>query len=151
MKKELVKKLLPLIQAYADGKEMQIKELDGTWKTIGDLEFDGIRSVDELRVKPEYGLYRPFKDSKECVEAINKHGLLLQSKKLPNVYDTINTVKPVGIFFSSYCSKEPMLWEYAFENYQFSDGTVFGEMNEKYLVDKKYMRNETPIEVLEVQ
>ena len=51
MTRDEAKKLLPIIQAYADGKDVQYKSnLDGSWKNSRELFFDiGL----EWRIKPE--------------------------------------------------------------------------------------------------
>jgi len=48
MTPERAKELLPIIQAYTEGKTIQIK-LDGKWKDAINLDF----SMREYRIKPE--------------------------------------------------------------------------------------------------
>jgi hypothetical protein len=71
MKREQAKKLLPVIQAYAEGKEMQLCN-DGEWQDAKyQIPFDNI-TPDEIRVKPE-PTYRPFLSAKDCFEEMKKH------------------------------------------------------------------------------
>ena len=41
MTREKAKQLLPIIQAYAEGKTIQLKGLDGTWSDLEDPNFIG--------------------------------------------------------------------------------------------------------------
>ena len=55
MTRERAKELLPVIQAFADGKEVQFKSAPrkystAKWVTKEDMYFD---TVDEFRIKPE--------------------------------------------------------------------------------------------------
>ena len=71
MKREEAKQLLPVIQAYAEGKEMQLKN-DGVWIDAKyQIPFDNITSED-IRIKPE-PIYRPFKNAEECWQEMQKH------------------------------------------------------------------------------
>lgn len=63
--------LLPIIQAYAEGKEIEI--FDKTmkmWKTAMLPHFDC--DSNNYRIKPG-PKYRPFKDAKECRSEMLKH------------------------------------------------------------------------------
>ena len=70
MTREEAKELLPIIQAFADGKTIEI--YDTEWKTIDfkDPHFDCAPS--RYRIKPEQK-YRPFKTKEECYNEIMKH------------------------------------------------------------------------------
>ena len=68
MTREEVKKVLPIIEAFTEGKHIEIKPKvkDVDWST---LEIDAIPYIDfnkcDLRIKLE-PKYRPFKDAEEC-------------------------------------------------------------------------------------
>lgn len=71
MNREQAKKLLPIIQAFAEGKVIEYRELGykcwmGVIKPIFDIE------KFEYRIKPE-PQYRPFKDVEECWQEMQKH------------------------------------------------------------------------------
>ena len=70
MTREEAKELLPIIQAFADGKTIEI--YDKEWKTIffKDPHFDCAPS--RYRIKPE-PKYRPFKTKEECWNEMMKH------------------------------------------------------------------------------
>lgn len=76
MTREEVKILLPIIQAFAEGKVIQTKNGDETWITIGketDLNIESLAEYpDCFRIKPE-PKYRPFKDADECWLEMLKH------------------------------------------------------------------------------
>ena len=66
------KKLLPIIQAYAEGKTIQSRCIKGDkslWYDDDDPSFDNDL---EYRIKPE-PRYRPFKDAEECWNEMQKH------------------------------------------------------------------------------
>ena len=51
MTRDEAKKLLPVIQAFADGKDVQVKQLDGSWYDISNPGF-GV-GAENYRIKPE--------------------------------------------------------------------------------------------------
>ena len=58
------KQLLPILQAYAEGKTIQIQFGDGSWVDIENLDF--CNSPEEYRIKPE-SEYRPYKSCDELI------------------------------------------------------------------------------------
>lgn len=75
MDREKAKALLPIIQAFAEGKTVQTKN-GARWINIDDRDDLNIESVaaytDCFRVKPKT-VYRPFKDAEECWQEMQKH------------------------------------------------------------------------------
>lgn len=70
MKREDAKKLLPIIQAYAEGKKIQVKFPDDSWHdAVIPIDFDC--EPDKYRIKPEEA-YRPYKDCDEMIEDFKK-------------------------------------------------------------------------------
>ena len=76
MDREQAKELLPIIQAFAEGKIIQSRRINGMWI---DLEMKTalniISLIDEpqkYRIKPE-PKYRPFKNKEECWQEMLKH------------------------------------------------------------------------------
>lgn len=51
MKREEAKKLVPIIQAFADGKTIQLKVDGGGWKDTAEPQF--LFSAENYRIKPE--------------------------------------------------------------------------------------------------
>lgn len=71
MKRIQAKELLPIIQAYAEGKEIEIfDKATKMWKTAMLPHFDCDSNI--YRIKPEVK-YRPFKDAEECWSEMQKH------------------------------------------------------------------------------
>lgn len=76
MNRQQAKELLPIIQAFAEGKIIQSRRINGMWI---DLEMKTalniIRLINEpqkYRIKPK-PKYRPFKDADECWQEMQKH------------------------------------------------------------------------------
>lgn len=69
MTREQAKAILPIIQAYAEGKPIQYRSLEGKWKDIDNTAF--YESL-EYRIKPG-PKYRPFKSRDECWSEMLKH------------------------------------------------------------------------------
>lgn len=70
MNRQQAKELLPIIQAFAEGKTIQVRE-DIDWCYLGN-EADFNLSPQRYRIKPE-PKYRPFKDKEECWQEMLKH------------------------------------------------------------------------------
>ena len=66
------KELLPIIQAYAEGKTIQSRCIKGDTSLWYDEEDPSFDNDFEYRIKPE-SKYRPFKDSEECWNEMLKH------------------------------------------------------------------------------
>lgn len=123
MTTEEAKKLLPIIKAFAEGKNIQYKEDIDRWVDIKNPSF---RSFVEYRIKPE-PKYRPFKTQEECWNEMHKHsdfGWVIRSGvylNISGVYcDTIYTLEDSnGIHF-----------DYAFLELTFTDGAPFGVKEE---------------------
>mgnify|MGYP004479359373 CR=1 FL=1 len=74
MTKEEAKVLLPIIKAFSEGKDIQIKPKEGTnWCILNqeDINHWNLKECD-FRIKPE-PKYRPFKDAEECWQEMQKH------------------------------------------------------------------------------
>ena len=69
MTKEEVKSFLPILQAFADGKEIECHEEDKWYKV---LEICNEINPQDYRIKPE-PKYHPFKDAEECWQEMQKH------------------------------------------------------------------------------
>lgn len=70
MEREEAKKLLPVIQAYAEGKDVQYsnKKVENWYDAINPTFNTDVK----WRIKPE-PTYRPFKDADECWAEMQKH------------------------------------------------------------------------------
>lgn len=75
MTREKVKELLPVMQAYANGEVIQFcrKTPEPHWVDVQSDDLIEFREdASQYRIKPE-PKYRPFNNSKECWEEMQKH------------------------------------------------------------------------------
>lgn len=72
MNRNRVKQLLPIIQAYAEGKVIQSRCIKGDTSLWYDEEDPSFDEDFEYRIKPE-PKYRPFKNAEECWAEMLKH------------------------------------------------------------------------------
>ena len=123
MTREEMKELLPIMQAWAEGKIIQFRK-KGTVEWV-DLYEDDLRvsSAYHYRIKPE-PKYRPFKSQEECWEEMLKHQPLgwLRSKRIKDIYQLI-TIRnnEIRIF-----ADLPLRFSRAYREYEFIDGSPFG-------------------------
>lgn len=69
MNRTEIKSFLPILQAFAEGKEIESREED-KWYRV--LEICNEMNPQDYRIKPE-PKYRPFKDAEECWQEMQKH------------------------------------------------------------------------------
>ena len=69
MTREEAKELLPIIQAFAEGKKIETRYDIYDWT---ETEVLHLESKNEYRIKPE-PKYRPFKSQEECWNEMLKH------------------------------------------------------------------------------
>ena len=129
MTREEVKTMLPIIQAFAEGKVIQTKNGDETWITIGkeaDLNIESIAEYpDCFRVKPE-PKYRPFKDVDECWQEMLTHQPFGWVKYQCDFFQIIH-VDDNSIGYGSACGTIlHSKFEDIFKDSTFADGTPFG-------------------------
>ena len=125
MNRQEAKELLPVIQAFAEGKTVQFKNSFEDWIDCDNIIFN--RPSKNYRIKPE-PKYRPFKDAKECWAEMQKHqpfGWLYN--KPNNQYYYITTLDNYGIvttpFDEVYYEKYT---DFIKRKTTFADGTPFG-------------------------
>lgn len=116
MNREQAKELLPIIQAFADGKTIQVKASDGLWYGREgencEFNFNADPQMYRIKSKPKY---RPFKNAKECWQEMQKHQPFSWVKyKEKNKYITYYNI-------SDNCD-----FQADFEDFNFTDGTPFG-------------------------
>lgn len=72
MNRQQAKDMLPIIQAFAEGKiiERKGKSVTSNWEEVIEPIFNP--DMSEYRIKPE-PKYRPFKDGEECWQEMQKH------------------------------------------------------------------------------
>ena len=123
MNRQEAKQLLPIIEAFSEGKTIQ--EIDGgDWKDIESSQIHfGDYNIDELRIKPS-PKYRPFKDAEECWNEMLKHQPVGWVKH-DGIKEQITGVREGDGECISFSGVDFDL-EYLFENDKFYDGAPFG-------------------------
>ena len=113
--REDAKKLLPIMKAFSEGKQIQHFNID-KWEDTDFMPFTDHPSY--YRIKPE-PKYRPFKNSQECWEEMQKHQpfgwIIMKSTQLHCIISL-----DVDTDF-----------DYRLKNYLFADGTPYGIKEEE--------------------
>ena len=114
MTREEIKAMLPIMQAFAEGKTLQyrVNEETNEWKDIDNPAFNDLPS--EYRIKPE-PKYRPFKSRDECWNEMLKHQPFGWVRDKDGNYSRVLSVRD---------EKEDFINR--FETAIFIDGTPFG-------------------------
>ena len=127
MTREEVKEMLPVLQAFAEGKTIESRCIKGDkslWYDDEDPSFDNDL---EYRIKPQTN-YRQFKDAEECWQEMQKHqpfGWVKWNDVRYNIYVVSSTSV---CLINGNC--ENMDFAYAYQKLTFSDGTPFGVKEE---------------------
>lgn len=128
---EKAKELLPIIQAFVDGKTIQFLSDKGKWIDIDGCDIIFTSATNRCRIKPE-PTYRPFNTREERWQEMLKHqpfgwikskdkgyfyliGLVQLGSKLEGVMITFAASEQLARSSRS-----------LFEKYIFADGTPFG-------------------------
>ncbi len=124
MNRQQAKELLPIIQAYAEGKTIQVKASDNLWYEYNGnnnkLKFDS--DPQNYRIKPE-PKYRPFKNREECWQEMLKHQPFGWVKAYHGHF-LITGIKDTKATFG--INDNWLDLDYIFGDYKFIDGTPFG-------------------------
>lgn len=121
MNRKEAKQLLPIIQAFAEGKGVETKTGSG-WISIGNMSFAG--NPDSYRIKPE-PKYRPFKDAEECwLEMLKHQPFGYTYDRFNNIRDCITKVATTGVSYDS--PTVVISFEEVFDRFVFADGVPFG-------------------------
>ena len=126
MTRQETKAIMPIIQAYAEGKVIQYSPNRGnTWFDVAeDVNHDINTDEYEYRIKPT-PKYRPFANAEECMTEILKHQPFLKYKCgsiCRDVYLSIVKIKLDGI------ETDEGGYEFndAMNRFTFADGDTFG-------------------------
>ena len=128
MTREEAKRRAELYSALADGKIIQILNMEGNWVDVEVKKLNYIPETLKFRIKPE-PKYRPFKSQEECWNEMLKHqpfGWIKSIKKQEKVH--IGRVEDDDCVFITLSINEGLNYSpsYLFDNYTFDDGTPFG-------------------------
>lgn len=128
MNREQAKKLLPIMQAFAEGKTIQIRKHGEEYyydSTNSNLNFALDHYDYRIKTEPKY---RPFKDVEECWQEMQKHQPFGWVKDMENGHKVaitrVNDDENTGLMTINGKSEWPL--ERLIECYTFADGTPFG-------------------------
>ena len=122
MNRNQAKALLPIIQAYAEGKAIESRCIKGDtslWYDDKDPSFD---DDFEYRIKPE-PKFRPFRDAKECWQEMQKHQPFGWVKS--TLFKDLALVKRVTTLYVE-INRDIIDYKDSLEKFTFADGTNFG-------------------------
>ena len=132
MTREELKKVMPILTAFADGKIIQnYLRGSGKWIAVGEhLDMSDLFDwSSDYRIKPE-PKYRPFKDAEECWNEMKKHQPFgwIKSKddSTINKFMFIDSLRKDEVSISNVDFNYNDLVEY----YIFADGAAFGMKEE---------------------
>ena len=129
MNRQEAKQLLPMIQAFSEGKVIQCVNSNGEWIDMDNPDVENMcDALKYYRIKPT-PKYRPFANAEECMTEILEHQPFLKCKCgsiCRDVYLSIVRIKLDGI--------ETDEGRYGFndamDRFTFADGSVFGVKEE---------------------
>ena len=129
MTREEAKQLLPIIQAYIEGK--QIQQLSNKWKDINELNINCLLNNPELyRIKPEPKYY-PFANAEECWSEMQKHQPFGWIKNGGYWYNIITTGVMSVKIIDTRGAITTLYFSDLLAHYRFADGTLFGVKTEE--------------------
>ena len=130
--REEAKELLPIIKAFAEGKQIQDK-IEGLtdWVDTNEINFvyEGTRIKHRIKPEPKY---RPFKTKEECWNEMLKHQPFGWLKSIndesPICVGRVSWVESFEKVMITFSTNELMPFSSysVFEGYTFADGTPFG-------------------------
>lgn len=132
MTREELKKVMPILTAFVDGKTIQnYLRGSGKWIAVGEhLDMSDLFAwPSDYRIKPE-PKYRPFKDAEECWNEMQKHQpfgwIKSKNDSTINKFMFIDSLRKDEVSISNIDFNYNDLVEY----YIFADGAPFGMKEE---------------------
>ena len=123
MTKEKAKHLAEILNAYAEGKPIEVL-LDDEWGEV-DLNEYSFDENESYRIKKE-PKYRPFKNAKECFEEMKKH-YPIGWMYCDNIWDNILVhITETGVGYVEFDSYIYSFIESFNKGFTFADGQPFG-------------------------
>ena len=133
MTREEANKALPILQAFTEGKVIQMLDDRSIWTDLTEREGLPIGTLGEsqniFRIKPD-PKYRQFKDAEECWKEMQKHQPFGWIKGKEDEYHTFITTVDNNDDMSLSGNSG---WSFIgiMNNYTFADGTPFGMKEEE--------------------
>ena len=128
MRREEAKELLPIIQAFAEGKDIQCKdEVKNKWIDTEILELVPLSSKYRIKPKPKY---RPFRNQEECWNEMLKHKPFGWIKCKEGIFNVVY----VNDYYAGLADKDGssilLASKNSYQDNTFADGTPFGIKDE---------------------
>ena len=123
MNRKEAKELMPIIQAFAEGKTIQYYDslIDiADWEDCENPNFENLTY--KFRIKPE-PTYRPFKDAEECWQEMQKHQPFGWVKS--TLFKDFDLVQRVTTLYVE-INREIIDYKDALDKFTFADDTNFG-------------------------
>ena len=123
MNRKEAKELMPIIQAFAEGKTIQYYDslIDiADWEDCENPNFENLTY--KFRIKPE-PTYRPFKDAEECWQEMLKHQPFGWVKS--TLFKDFDLVQRVTTLYVE-INRDIIDYKDALDKFTFADGTNFG-------------------------
>ena len=128
MNRKEAKELMPIIQAFAEGKTIRYYDslIDiADWEDCENPNFENLTY--KFRIKPET-TYRPFKDAEECWQEMLKHKPFGWVKS--TLFKDLALVNRVTTLYVE-INRDIIDYKDALEKFTFADDTNFGVKVEK--------------------
>ena len=122
MTREEVKEMLPVLQAYAEGKTIESRCIKGDKSLWYDDEDPSFDNDFEYRIKPE-PKFRPFKNAEECWQEMQKHQPFGWVKS--TLFKDFALVKRVTTLYVE-INRDIIDYKDSLEKFTFADGIQFG-------------------------
>ena len=122
MNRKEAKELMPIIQAFAEGKAIESRCIKGDKSLWYDDEDPSFVDDLEYRIKPEQK-YRPFKDAEECWQEMLKHKPFGWVKS--TLFKDFALVKRVTTLYVE-INRDIIDYKDALEKFTFADDNNFG-------------------------
>ena len=127
MDRNQAKELLPIIQAYAEGKSIEfssITDVSKAWREVTDFPLGMIDSF-KFRIKPETK-YRPFANAEECWQEMQKHQPFGWIKCKEGYFSVVYVNDEYAGLGDEYDSFILLASKNSYTDNTFVDGTPFG-------------------------
>ena len=129
MTREEIKRRAELYSALAEGKTIQILNMEGNWVDVEVKKLNYIPETLKFRIKPQSN-YRPFKTREECWEEMHKHpdfgwikvNVTCEYEQIGRIFDYCKT----ELSFNIANNDDDYTSEMMLNSYTFTDGTPFG-------------------------
>lgn len=128
MNRKEVAELMPIIQAFAEGKDIEYrsKGFNEDWKKVTQIPALSFKSF-EYRIKPE-PTYRPFANAEECWNEMKKHKPFGWVKQKDFRINIANVMSKAITFADN--EGHNFSFETVFKEYTFDDDIPFGVKEE---------------------